>query len=58
MKVNVIQPWNYRVLIADDQEEIHNDFEEMLVPSSAKRATDDLARRVCLGDRESLSAAV
>ena len=43
MKVNVIQPWNYRVLIADDQEEIHNDFEEMLVPSSAKRATDDLA---------------
>ena len=43
MKVNVIQPWNCRVLIADDQEEIHNDFEEMLVPSSAKRATDDLA---------------
>ena len=22
--------WNYRVLIVDDQEEIHNDFEEML----------------------------
>ena len=43
MKVNVIQPWNYRVLIADDQEEIHNDFEEMLAPISAKRATDDLA---------------
>ena len=44
MKVNVIQPWNYRVLIVDDQEEIHNDFEEMLAPSAAKRATDDLAR--------------
>jgi len=43
MKVNVIQPWNYRVLIADDQEEIHNDFEEMLAPS-ARRATDDLAK--------------
>ena len=44
MKVNVIQPWNYRVLIVDDQEEIHNDFEEMLAPNAAKRATDDLAR--------------
>ena len=44
MKVNVIQPWNYRVLIVDDQEEIHNDFEEMLASNAAKRATDDLAR--------------
>ena len=44
MKVNVIQPWNYRVLIVDDQEEIHNDFEEMLAPNAARRATDDLAR--------------
>ena len=44
MKVNVIQPWNYRVLIVDDQEEIHNDFEEMLAPNNAKRATDDLAK--------------
>ena len=44
MKVNVIQPWNYRVLIVDDQEEIHNDFEEMLSPSATKQATDELAR--------------
>ena len=43
MKVNVIQPWNYRVLIVDDQEEIHNDFEEMLAPSATKQATDALA---------------
>ena len=37
MKVNVIQPWNYRVLIVDDQEEIHNDFEEMLSPAPPSR---------------------
>ena len=35
--------WNYRVLVVDDQEEIHNDFEEMLAPGSTRRATDDLA---------------
>ena len=35
--------WNYRVLIVDDQEEIHNDFEEMLASGSTKRATDELA---------------
>lgn len=35
--------WNYRVLIVDDQEEIHNDFEEMLSSGSTKRATDELA---------------
>ena len=35
--------WNYRVLIVDDQEEIHNDFEEMLAFSLTKRATDELA---------------
>ena len=35
--------WNYRVLIVDDQEEIHNDFKEMLVSGSTKRATDELA---------------
>ena len=44
MKVNVIQPWNYRVLIVDDQEEIHNDFKEMLAPEAAMHATDDLAK--------------
>ena len=35
--------WNYRVLIVDDQEEIHNDFEEMLSSGPTKRATDELA---------------
>ena len=35
--------WNYRVLIVDDQEEIHNDFEEMLTSGLTKRATDELA---------------
>ena len=35
--------WNYRVLIVDDQKEIHNDFEEMLASGSTKRATDELA---------------
>ena len=35
--------WNYRVLIVDDQEEIHNDFEEMLVSGVTKRETDELA---------------
>ena len=44
MKVNVIHPWNYRVLIVDDQEAIHSDFKEMLAPEAARRATDDLAK--------------
>ena len=44
MKVNVIQAWNCRVLIVDDQEEIHNDFKEMLAPEAARHATDDLAK--------------
>ena len=43
MKSN--QSWNYRVLVVDDQEEIHNDFEEMLSTGSTGRATDDLASR-------------
>ena len=34
---------NHRVLVVDDQEEIHNDFEEMLAPPSTRRATDDMA---------------
>ena len=41
MKSN--QSWNYRVLVVDDQEEIHNDFEEMLSTGSTGRATDELA---------------
>ena len=33
---------NRRVLIVDDQKEIHNDFTEMLKPDLAERSTDDL----------------
>ena len=36
--------WNNRVLIVDDQEDIHKDFEEMLNPASVSAPTDDLAR--------------
>ena len=35
--------WNYRVLVVDDQREIHQDFEEMLMPSLTSSSTDDLA---------------
>ena len=35
--------WNNRVLISDNQEEIHQDFEEMLNPDFTKGLTDDLA---------------
>lgn len=35
--------WNYRVLVVDDQREIHQDFEEMLTPGFAETSTDDLA---------------
>lgn len=35
--------WNRRVLIVDDQEEIHSDFEEMLTRGLAKATTDALA---------------
>ena len=34
--------WNYRVLVVDDQREIHQDFEEMLTPMTGS-STDDLA---------------
>ena len=36
--------WNNRVLIVDDQKEIHEDFEEMLNPGLAGASTDDLAK--------------
>jgi len=36
--------WNNRVLIVDDQDEIHQDFEEMLNPRSTGLLTDELAR--------------
>ena len=35
--------WNYRVLVVDDQGEIHQDFEEMLTPGFTAALTDDLA---------------
>ena len=34
---------NCRVLIADDQPEIHNDFSELLEPRRDSEATDELA---------------
>lgn len=34
---------NNRILIVDDQEDIHRDFEEMLKPGLIKASTDDLA---------------
>ena len=37
------EDWNYRVLIVDDQREIHQDFEEMLTPGLTEASTDDLA---------------
>ena len=44
--------WNYRVLVVDDQEEIHNDFAEMLASGLTKRATDELAATfVARGDK-------
>lgn len=36
--------WNNRILIVDDQEDIHRDFEEMLKPTLAKASTDSLAK--------------
>ena len=39
-------PWQYRnnrILIVDDQPELHDDFVEMLAPSAPPRASDDLA---------------
>ena len=37
------QDWNYRVLVVDDQREIHQDFEEMLTPGLTGSSTDELA---------------
>ena len=36
--------WNNRVLIVDDQEEIHDDFEEILKPGLSGSSTDELAK--------------
>ena len=36
--------WNNRVLVVDDQDEIHRDFEEMLSSDPSNSLTDDLAR--------------
>ena len=35
--------WNYRILIVDDEAEIHSDFKDMLNPGSAQPSTDQLA---------------
>ena len=35
--------WNNRVLIVDDQDNIHDDFDDMLTSGSSGSATDDLA---------------
>jgi len=43
---------NRRILVADDQEEIHQDFEEMLKPLSANSLTDDLAKAFSIDDEE------
>ena len=42
--MNFKDGWNNRVLIADDQRDIHQDFEEMLNPILVKPSTDRLAR--------------
>ena len=45
-KVGRSRPWQYRnnrVLIVDDQPELHDDFVEMLAPNAPPRASDDLA---------------
>ncbi len=36
--------WNNRVLIVDDQQEIHDDFEEILRPSLSDTSADELAK--------------
>lgn len=41
--INHKTEWNNRVLIVDDQENIHDDFDDMLALSSTGTATDDLA---------------
>ena len=43
---------NHRVLIVDDQKEIHADFEEMLRASFMKSSTDDLAAAFLLEDNK------
>ena len=45
---------NKRVLIVDDQKEIHQDFEEMLKPGGSEGAlTDDLASAFIAEEKES-----
>ena len=44
---------NRRVLIADDQKEIHDDFSEMLRPRFLETVTDDLASAFTLQKKES-----
>ena len=44
--------YNTRVLIVDDQEEIHIDFQEMLLPRKTKLVSDDLAATFLMSDLE------
>jgi len=36
--------WNNRILVVDDEENIHKDLEEMLIPSLDQTTVDDLAK--------------
>ena len=46
--------WNNRVLIVDDQKEIHRDFDEMLKPElMAEASTDGIAKSIGLDVNDS-----
>ncbi len=45
--------WNNRVLIVDDDENIHQDFDEMLKPSATSAAADNIAKAFGSGTDES-----
>ena len=45
------ESWNRRVLIVDDQEEIHRDFEEMLALGATAGASDAMAEAFILENR-------
>ena len=48
--------WNRRVLIVDDQPELHEDLMEMLAPAGGERASDELAAAFGSPDRRPDSA--
>ena len=51
--MNFDASWNNRVLIVDDQEEMHQDFEEMLNPRLIEASTDELVDGIGLEEEES-----